>query len=96
MFGPSARGTLYIQLSNFPKHYLVIIITADEFRYALISVTVLTETTYNDLMMNDIAWLDVRRIHGAGTGEVVVAPQMNPGVGVYTGAVDPETYAIPY
>ena len=45
-FGASARGWLYIQLLNFPSHYLVLVITDDEFRYALISVEVLTETMY--------------------------------------------------
>jgi mediator of RNA polymerase II transcription subunit 14 len=62
--GPTARGMLYIQLSNFPKHYLVIVITDDEFRYALISVNVLPESTHGSMVMEDIAWLDLRRIHG--------------------------------
>src|ERR1700734_4213591 len=69
-FGPSARGWLYIQLSNFPRHYLVLVITDDEFRYALISVEVLSETMYANLIMKDIGWLDIRRIHG----EDVVVP----------------------
>ncbi|EGO25140.1 hypothetical protein SERLADRAFT_414850 [Serpula lacrymans var. lacrymans S7.9] len=62
--GPSARGMLYIQLSNFPNHYLVLVITDEEFRYALISVRVLTDTMYANLIMEDIAWLDVQRIRG--------------------------------
>jgi hypothetical protein len=68
--GPSARGWLYIQLSNFPSHYLVLVIADDEFRYALISVEVLSETMYANLIMKDIGWLDIRRIHG----ENVVVP----------------------
>jgi mediator of RNA polymerase II transcription subunit 14 len=70
-FGPSARGWLYIQLSNFPSHYLVLVITDDEFRFALISVEVLTETMYTNLIMKDIGWLIVERIHGE---DVVVGP----------------------
>jgi mediator of RNA polymerase II transcription subunit 14 len=63
-FGTSARGMLYIQLSNSPKHYLVIVITDDEFRYALISVNAQPNSTTGGLIMEDIAWLDLRRIHG--------------------------------
>lgn len=73
--GPSARGTLYIQLSNFPSHYLVLVITDADFRYALISVetlSVLSETIHPNLIMKDIGWLDVRRIHG---NDVVVTAQ---------------------
>jgi mediator of RNA polymerase II transcription subunit 14 len=62
--GPTARGTLYIQLSNFPTHYLVLVITDEEFRYALITAKVLTESMYANMVMEDIAWLDFRRIHG--------------------------------
>ena len=69
-FGHSARGWLYIQLSNFPSHYLVLVITDDEFRYALISVEVPPDTIYANLIMKDIVWLDIRRIHG----EDVVVP----------------------
>jgi mediator of RNA polymerase II transcription subunit 14 len=68
-FGTSARGMLYIQLSNSPKHYLVIVITDDEFRYALISVNVQPNTPSGGLIMEDIAWLDLRRIHGGGKVE---------------------------
>ncbi|KAG9318990.1 hypothetical protein JVU11DRAFT_1106 [Chiua virens] len=39
--GPLARGTIYIKLSNFPSHYLVLVITKEDFRYPLISVKVL-------------------------------------------------------
>ncbi|KIM78797.1 hypothetical protein PILCRDRAFT_75151, partial [Piloderma croceum F 1598] len=65
-----ARGWLYIQLSNFPSHYLVLVIADDEFRYALISVELLSDTMYANLIMKDIGWLDIRRIHG----ENVVVP----------------------
>jgi hypothetical protein len=69
-FGPSARGWLYIQLSNFPSHYLVLVIADDEFRYALISVETPPDTIYGNFIMKDIGWLDIRRLHG----ENVVVP----------------------
>lgn len=67
--GPDVRGTLFIQLSSFPNHYLVLVIMDMEFRYALISVTVASDTMFANMVMEDIGWLDVTRIHG---GEDVV------------------------
>ena len=71
---------LYIQLGNFPMHYLVLVITDQDFRYALISVK--EESSVNhDLKMEDIGWLNVRRIHGddiaidGGVGPEPVAGQ---------------------
>lgn len=76
--GPSARGTIYIQLARFPSHYLVLVITEEDFRYALISVKLLTDSMFANMIMEDIGWLDVRRIRddqGVGTpGEVVIGP----------------------
>ncbi|KAI6036221.1 mediator complex subunit MED14-domain-containing protein [Pisolithus microcarpus] len=76
--GPSARGTIYIQLARFPSHYLVLVITEEDFRYALISVKVLTDSMFANMIMEDIGWLDIRRIRddqGVGTpGEVVIGP----------------------
>ncbi|GLB37299.1 putative MED14-domain-containing protein [Lyophyllum shimeji] len=62
--GPATRGTLYIQLSNFPNHYLVLVITDERFRYALITTRVMTESMFSHMIMEDIAWLDFDRIHG--------------------------------
>ena len=62
--GPAARGTVYIQLLSFPSHYLVLVITDDDFRYALIHVTVLVESPLTALVMEDIGWLNVKRIKG--------------------------------
>jgi hypothetical protein len=70
--GSTARGTLYVQLANFPNHYLVLVITDEQFRYALISVDVISESMYGNMVMRDIGWLDVHRIHGEN---VVVSPQ---------------------
>ena len=73
--GRDAQGTLYIQLGNFPMHYLVLVITDQDFRYALISVQKVERSVNNDLMMEDIGWLNVRRIHG---DEIVVEPGTGP------------------
>ena len=62
--GPAARGTIYIQLLSFPSHYLVLVITDDDFRYALIHVGVLLDSPLTTLVMEDIGWLNVKRIRG--------------------------------
>ena len=81
--GSLARGTMYIKLSNFPFHYLVLVITEEDFRYALISVKVLPDSMFGNMIMEDIGWLDVRRIRGEkGPSEVVVGPRVeDPQVG---------------
>ncbi|KAJ6558514.1 mediator complex subunit MED14-domain-containing protein [Mycena vulgaris] len=73
--GTSARGAVYIQLANFPNHYLVLVINDEEFRYALITTRVLPNTMYGNLVMEDIAWLDFDRIHG---GDIAITTQSNP------------------
>ncbi|KAJ7502829.1 mediator complex subunit MED14-domain-containing protein [Mycena galericulata] len=73
--GSSARGAVYIQLSNFPTHYLVLVINDEEFRYALITTRVLTGTMYGNLVMEDIAWLDFGRIHG---GDIAITAHPDP------------------
>ncbi|KAF8170264.1 mediator complex subunit MED14-domain-containing protein [Mycena galopus ATCC 62051] len=73
--GPTARGAVYIQLSNFPNHYLVLVITDKEFRYALITTAVLPGTMYGNLVMEDIAWLDFDRIHG---GDIAITAHSDP------------------
>jgi mediator of RNA polymerase II transcription subunit 14 len=55
---------VYIQLLSFPSHYLVLVITDDDFRYALIHVAVLLESPLTALVMEDIGWLNVKRIRG--------------------------------
>ena len=55
---------MYIQLLSFPSHYLLLVITDDDFRYALIHVAVLVESPLTALVMEDIGWLNVRRIRG--------------------------------
>ena len=61
-FGVTAQRPLYIQLTPFPTHYLVLVVTDTDFRYALISVRVVPDSMYQSLIMEDIGWLDVERI----------------------------------
>ncbi|KAF9268802.1 MED14-domain-containing protein [Marasmius fiardii PR-910] len=63
------QGTLYIQLQNYPSHYLVIVVAFDEFRYALITTTVLPDSMCANMVMEDIAWLDFNRIHTEGVAQ---------------------------
>ncbi|KAN0076709.1 Mediator complex subunit MED14 domain containing protein [Tylopilus felleus] len=80
--GLLARGMMYIKLANFPSHYLVLVITEEDFRYALISVKVLPDSMYGNMIMEDIGWLDVRRIRGEkGPPEVVGMRVEDPQVG---------------
>lgn len=74
---------MYIKLSNFPSHYLVLVITEEDFRYALISVKVIPESMYGNMIMEDIGWLDIRRIRGEkGPSEVSIGPRLeDPQVG---------------
>lgn len=64
--GPAVRSLLYIQLIPFPTHYLVLVVTDTDFRYALISVKIVPDSMYQSLVMEDIGWLDVERICGRG------------------------------
>ncbi|KAJ8076986.1 mediator complex subunit [Marasmius tenuissimus] len=61
--GPATQGSLYIQLQSSPSHYLVIVITYSEFRYALMETSVRPESPCANMVMEDIAWLDFNRIH---------------------------------
>lgn len=65
--GAAARNSLYIQLATSPNHYLVIVMTDEQFRFALISTKTLSDTMFANLVMEDIAWLDVDRIQGDST-----------------------------
>lgn len=64
--GSTVRSLLYIQLNPFPTHYLVLVVTDTDFRYALISVKTVPDSMYQSLVMEDIGWLDVERICGRG------------------------------
>ncbi|KAF5388784.1 hypothetical protein D9757_005677 [Collybiopsis confluens] len=56
------RGLFYVQLESHPTHYLVVVITDEEFKYALINTEVVPDTLTHSMVMGDIAWLDFSRI----------------------------------
>lgn len=58
------QGTLYIQLGNFPLYYLLLAITDQDFRYALISVQEKDNSVTHELDLKEIVWLNVALIHG--------------------------------
>jgi mediator of RNA polymerase II transcription subunit 14 len=58
---PPAHDKVFIQLDNFPTHYLVILISDDGFHYVLMSMKPVTPDSPN-LIINDLASLDVKRI----------------------------------
>ena len=64
--GPDARRSLFIQLANFPDHYLVIVITDERFKYALITTKGIEGPMIATMVMEDIAWIDSDRIRQAG------------------------------
>ena len=41
----------------------MLVVTDERFQYALITTRVLTESMYANMILEDIAWLDVSRIH---------------------------------
>ncbi|EJD03366.1 MED14-domain-containing protein [Fomitiporia mediterranea MF3/22] len=63
--GREARSMLFVQLANFQGYYLVLLVTEVEFRFALISVQQKQNSPTSDLVLQDIGWLDVQRIHGS-------------------------------
>ncbi|KAJ4500264.1 mediator complex subunit MED14-domain-containing protein [Lentinula lateritia] len=56
------RGSIYIQLESHPTHYLVIMISDEDFKYALINTQVVRTTITTSMVMGDIAWLDFSRL----------------------------------
>ncbi|KAF8909892.1 MED14-domain-containing protein [Mucidula mucida] len=62
--GSQARGTLYIQLEYFPEHYLVVVVTNDKYKYALIETKIIPNSMYTSMVMDDVGWLDYSRIMG--------------------------------
>ena len=41
----------------------MLVVTDERFQYALITTRILTESMYANMVLEDIAWLDVSRIH---------------------------------
>ena len=93
-FGNDIRGTLFISLAGSRRHYLVLLISGHEFRFALISVVKNTRSPIDELVLEDIGWLDVQRIHGDP-----IVSELNPGsqdpsrpLGVYDSGLSIDRY----
>lgn len=54
----------------------------DRFRYALITTRLLTDSTYSNMIMEDIAWLDFSRIHGEEPGALGHGSRADSRIGV--------------
>ena len=63
-FGPQSRAHLFIQLHNFPTHYLVLVVADEDFKHALVSVRTVLEHGVSSMMIEDIGWLDVKKVRG--------------------------------
>ena len=77
-FGQDVRTHLFIQLANYSQHYLVLLVTEQEFRFALISVQIMQDSPTGNMIMQDIGWLDVQRIHSGGLITAADLIQFNP------------------
>ncbi|KAF9453911.1 MED14-domain-containing protein [Macrolepiota fuliginosa MF-IS2] len=78
--GPDTRGYLFIQLANFPNHYLVIVITDERFRFALITTSTNRDALFAHMVLEDIAWLNYDRIHQETLAVSKVTESLNPDV----------------
>jgi mediator of RNA polymerase II transcription subunit 14 len=58
------RSSLYVQLERRPEHYLVLVITDERFRFALISVQPVKDAPVEKLKIVDVGWLDVGKVCG--------------------------------
>lgn len=63
--GPEHSWSLFIQLANFPSHYLVLVVAEERFKYALITTKPIENASFTTMIMEDIAWLDFDRIREA-------------------------------
>ncbi|PPQ98421.1 hypothetical protein CVT24_004100 [Panaeolus cyanescens] len=63
--GRDMQGTLFIPLALKPTTYLILIATEDRFKYALVNSTVHRDSENIYLVFDDVAWLDVSRIHAS-------------------------------
>jgi len=59
------KGQLFIQLSRFSNHYLVLLVKAKGFSYALITTQSLPNDPLAPLILEDIAFLDFERIRAS-------------------------------
>uniref|UniRef100_A0A8H8CQ10 Mediator of RNA polymerase II transcription subunit 14 n=1 Tax=Psilocybe cubensis TaxID=181762 RepID=A0A8H8CQ10_PSICU len=63
--GPEHTWSLFIQLANFPSHYLVLVVAEERFKFALITTKPIENAPFTTMVMEDIAWLDFDRIREA-------------------------------
>lgn len=59
-FGEAAHGYIFINLPAFPPYYLVVIVTSDGFKYALINTS--RELGSNRVLIEDLGWLDPQNL----------------------------------
>ncbi|KAJ3571005.1 hypothetical protein NP233_g4045 [Leucocoprinus birnbaumii] len=80
--GSDIRTFLFIQLANFPEHYLVIIITDTRFRFALITTETIRDATFAHMLIKDICWLDYNRLKQESVAAARITESLNPDVRV--------------
>lgn len=61
-FGAPAPGYLFINLASFPSHYIVIIVSEDGFKYALINTSREVVDKRSRLIIADLGWLDPEKL----------------------------------
>lgn len=59
-FGDAAPGYIFINLPAFPPYYLVVIVTPDGFKYALINTS--REPGSNRVLIEDLGWFDPQNL----------------------------------
>ncbi|KAJ3526719.1 hypothetical protein NMY22_g10058 [Coprinellus aureogranulatus] len=69
------KGLLYIQLKRFPDHYLVLVVKAKGFSYALMTTSTAADNPLSPMVIGDIAFLNFERIKaGRLTSEASSVP----------------------
>ena len=78
--GPDIRGSVYIQLASFPDHYLVVLITDEQFRFALITTEMSQNLAFPKMLIVDICWLVYDRLRQESLAMGKVRETLNPEV----------------
>lgn len=61
-FGVGGRVHLFINLASFPSHYIVIVVTEDGFKYALINTRPEVVDKRARVVIADLGWLDPEKL----------------------------------
>ena len=69
--GTDVRGTLFINLTRFPDNYLVLIVTDERFKFALIKTELVRVSLFPEMVLGDIAWVDYKRIREHSLGGTI-------------------------